>query len=65
MITITFATDNAAFEDDREAEIARVLRVLAARFATYTPDAGNRPIYDSNGNRIGEIRDEETPEVTP
>ena len=50
MTTVAFKTGNAAFEDDREHEIAIILRQIAKEI-----DGGRRSgtIRDSNGNKIG------------
>lgn len=50
---ITFSCDNAAFDDPAEA--ARILRNIADQ-SENTPLAhgAGRPIFDINGNRIGE-----------
>lgn len=55
ILKIELATDNAAFEDDRGAECARILRGLADRL-----EAGNFPsgsgawgLFDANGNAVG------------
>ena len=53
-IIITINTDNAAFEDDEEVEVARILRNLANRIEM----AGCRaqgPLRDINGNIVGEF----------
>ena len=50
--TLTFRTDNAAFDDDEApAEIARILRA-AADLAEFGANRG--VIRDSNGNTVGE-----------
>ena len=56
MFALEFSLENAAFGDsseERAVEIARILRVIAARVET---DASNQDnsIHDSNGNCIGE-----------
>ena len=51
MFKLEFDTDNAAFEDGREAECARILRRIAERLeagATYGR------AMDANGNKCGE-----------
>lgn len=50
MVTIEFTTDNAAFEDDRAVEIARILRDLADKILLGRTSG---PIRDINGNRVG------------
>jgi len=52
VITIRINTENAAFQDNPD-EVSRILHDLANRY-----EAMNRPIhplYDYNGNRVGEI----------
>lgn len=53
MFTLNFATDNAAFADGREAEIARILRELADKIADGDRDDMNLSIFDANGNSVG------------
>ena len=53
-ITITLNTDNAAFEDDPGAEVARILKRLAGELEGVTLDAGDyAKLLDSNGNTVG------------
>ena len=50
--TLSFDCDNAAFDDDLNAAIAKVLRHVANTVADH--DCGmSRVIRDRNGNRIG------------
>jgi len=52
---IEIATDNDAFFPEPGPELARILRQLAERIATASPDelaAGVR-LRDYNGNRVG------------
>jgi hypothetical protein len=52
MITITIKTDNAAFQDNRHAEVARILRDLANRLDRgFTFDR----VQDVNGNAVGSV----------
>ncbi len=59
-VVIEINTDNAAFEDDAGAEVARILRELATRyenegfFAFHS--SGDRTIRDINGNVVGSCR---------
>ena len=63
-VTISFDTDNAAFEDDFDAELTRVLRHLPRKIRAQmgrapgclcvTPEADDK-IIDSNGNTIGSV----------
>jgi hypothetical protein len=49
-ITIKIDTKNAAFEEDREAEIERILADIGRR-AEMTG-----PVYDFNGNKVGSVK---------
>ena len=49
-LEIEFETGNAAFENDREYEVNRILRTIGERILK-GENAGN--IYDINGNNIG------------
>jgi hypothetical protein len=52
---IVIDCDNDAFEPDGQAEIERILRVLAADLS----DTGfklDRNLFDANGNRVGFAR---------
>lgn len=49
-IMIEFDTDNAAFENDRDTECARILRLVADRIANGETSGRLR---DINGNDIG------------
>jgi len=53
MFTLKINTDNAAFEDDPTAEVARILRALADRLVCASPDE-SYPLRDVNGNKVGE-----------
>lgn len=50
MINITVNTDNAAFDENPKAEVARILRSIADKV-----EAGSEPISvrDINGNKVG------------
>jgi hypothetical protein len=49
-----FGTDSAAFEEDRSAEIVRILGTVADRIHRQGIEPGDaRPILDINGNNIG------------
>ena len=52
MLTIEIFNSGSAFDQDANAEAARILRELAARF-----DAGNPPevLRDYNGNTCGAV----------
>ena len=52
MIKITIQTGNAAFQDDCDAEVARILRDLADKLETRQLTTTLR---DINGNVVGEI----------
>lgn len=47
---LSFDTDNAAFENNLEIEVVRVLKKVIAQIETGRTDA---PILDRNGNLIG------------
>ena len=55
MISIQFETDNAAFQDCRGEEIARILKEAAEKIEDGSTDF---PIYDINGNKIGKCEKE-------
>jgi hypothetical protein len=49
--TLTIDCNNAAFEEDAAAEVARILRTLASKLEngqTYFPN-----VFDINGNTVG------------
>ncbi len=50
MFKLTIDTDNAAFEDDREIEIARILTHVAHRIKS---GVRAEAVRDVNGNRVG------------
>ena len=50
MYTIIIDTDNAAFEGNAGAEVARILRVLAEKV---DDGLNNVSLYDINGNKVG------------
>ena len=56
--TITITCDNAAFEDDPGAEVARILRELAKR-CEYEGHAAPAILRDTNGNKVGQAEVEE------
>lgn len=56
MITITIKTDNAAFEDDKGIEVARILRRAAERVENGVFDFY---LMDINGNKVGKLTDDE------
>lgn len=51
-ITITISTGNSAFEDNKEYEVARILRGLADKI-----EDGREPskLMDVNGNSAGKV----------
>ena len=53
-LTITINTDNVAFEDNRDAEIARILRRAADTIERGDADYPET-LRDFNGNRVGII----------
>ena len=62
-ITITFETDNAAFEDDFQGEIRHLLAqardgIFAQLDGTegcWKPEPGEHPLRDINGNKVGKV----------
>jgi hypothetical protein len=55
-ITITIETGNAAFEEDEGAELSRIMKDMAPRFANmFPPDLDGTSIRDSNGNPVGKV----------
>jgi len=50
MLTIKIETDNQAFDDDREAEIQRLLEDIIFKIANNYTD---EKIHDVNGNTVG------------
>ncbi len=50
MFKLTIATSNAAFDPDPAAEIADILKQIAAALERGTTGA---PLHDCNGNRVG------------
>lgn len=51
MFRVTIKTVNAAFEGDRNAELARILLEVAARLSSASADHG--VCWDINGNNVG------------
>lgn len=51
---IIIQMDNAAFDDP--GELPRILRDLARRLENDPQDAGSAPLYDFNGNKVGELK---------
>ena len=56
MLKIEIETGNAAFEDDRNMELERILRQIAERLEN-GEDAGR--VLDINGNKVGSFEMEE------
>lgn len=56
MFKVEIETGNAAFEDDRNMELARILRQIAERLEN-GEDAGR--VLDINGNKVGSFEMEE------
>ena len=55
MVIVKIKTDNAAFENEnRDYEIARILRELARK---YENGAVNGILLDYNGNKVGTVSD--------
>jgi hypothetical protein len=53
MLRIEFETDNAAFNDAPEFEVARILREMADRIELLGGGFYSGPVRDVNGNKIG------------
>jgi len=51
--TLNFSTDNAAFDDFAEREIANILRNVAERFTNGQVEGS---IQDHNGNTVGSFK---------
>lgn len=62
MVRIEFSTGNAAFDESRNVEIARILRDLAERIERADDDSAEYylQVRDVNGNGIGTCRVEES-----
>ena len=57
-IMIRLKTDNAAFEDDKQAEVTRILAgIVESHERRMSRDRGNYTsnLYDSNGNIVGTV----------
>lgn len=52
MFTLKLETDNAAFDDEPHAEIARILREVADRMEA---KRFTRTLHDINGNAVGRV----------
>ena len=52
-LTVIINADNAAFEDDRNAELSRILRKLADRLEFVSADFDGGQLIDINGNSVG------------
>lgn len=52
MLRIEIDTSNAAFDEDCAAELRRILAPIPELAASGLEDDG--PLYDINGNRVGE-----------
>jgi hypothetical protein len=60
-ITIKFHTDNAAFDDDPQGEVERILShatvtIVDVICSPSQDTTATAMIRDSNGNRVGEIK---------
>jgi len=51
--TLSIDTDNAAFADDADREIARILRATANRITREGLSGFLETIHDENGNNVG------------
>jgi hypothetical protein len=56
-LKITITMDNAAFEDSKGFEAARILTKLADKMQEHSLEPGDEyPLIDINGNRVGEAK---------
>lgn len=55
--TLTIECDNAAFEDSRNDEIARILRAAARRLEQ---GGIGTSLHDANGNKVGTMQLEDS-----
>lgn len=53
VFTLKFDTDNAAFDDDRDGEIVRILHSVASRIEANGLSGFYETVRDVNGNDIG------------
>ena len=53
VFTLKFDTDNAAFDDDRDGEIVRILLSTAAKIGSQGLSGFYETVRDVNGNDIG------------
>ena len=53
MFTLKFSTDNAAFTENPNEEIARILKRVADKITNYQTEGF---ILDINGNKIGKFK---------
>ncbi len=57
---LTVDMDNAAFEDDSAGELGRILQHAANKTSAMASEPGwSLVLFDSNGNRVGELRIED------
>lgn len=52
-VNIAIQMDNAAFDDEPEVEVARILREAAKRFER--DGIASHPLFDVNGNKVGGV----------
>lgn len=50
---VKFDTDNEAFQSDCDAEIARILRIIAVKVEQHGCGGSFETIHDINGNNVG------------
>lgn len=55
-VTITFNTDNAAFEDDYFGEVAHIMFVASRMLEDNGAEPFERKLLDTNGNTIGTVK---------
>ena len=51
--TVSMNTDNAAFDDDHNSEVARILRAIADKVESHGCSGFFETIRDINGNDVG------------
>ena len=56
MLKIRFDTDNAAFDDMKEIEVARILRELAGKIESGGASGMFQNVHDINGNIVGTFK---------
>jgi hypothetical protein len=58
-VIIEIDCDNAAFDDTPYREFSRILDKVIdeiGEFRIHLAEEGNHPLFDSNGNKVGELK---------